>query len=67
MLIFVLQEIFRITKKKKKECWGTFKAIQGSESTSMKNFSSFSPCRFLISLYLDLKNFPVLAQQHTCI
>lgn len=60
MLIFVLQEIFRITKKKKrkkKEFWGKFKAIQGSESTSMKNFSSFSPCRFLISLYLDLKNF----------
>lgn len=62
MLIFVLQEIFRITKKKKekkKEFWGKFIAIQGSESTSMKNFSSFSPCRFLISLYLDLKNFPV--------
>lgn len=58
MLIFVLQEIFRITKKKKKkkEFWGKFKAIQGSESTSMKNFSSFSPWRFLISLYLDLKN-----------
>lgn len=44
MLIFVLQEIFRITKKrrrKKKEFWGKFKAIQGSEFNFYEKFQFF--------------------------